>query len=81
MVAKIFKSDSAMRLKSNGGKMEVVRKAKIAGYNQEVWFSSRAITNIISLSNLITQYRVTYDSDDPVFVVHQEDWNKPNIEF
>ena len=79
MVAKIFKSDFTMRLKSNGGTMEVGRKPTIAGYNQEVWFSSRAITIIISLSNLITQYRVTYNSNDLMFVVHQEDRNKPNI--
>ena len=70
MVANIFKSDSTMRLKSNGGTMEVGRKATIAGYNQEVWLSSRAITNIISLRYLITQYCVTYDSDDLMFVVH-----------
>ena len=55
-MAEIFKSYSTMLLKSNGGTMEVGQKATIVGYNQEVWFSSRAITNIISLSNLITQY-------------------------
>ena len=31
MVAKIFKSDSTMRMQSNGGTMEVIRKATIAG--------------------------------------------------
>ena len=79
MVSKVFKSDSTMRLKSNGGTMQVGRKATIAGYNRDVWFSTRAITNIISLSNLITQYRVTYDSDDLMFVVHRKD--KTNMEF
>jgi len=30
---------------------------------------------------LIEQYRVTYDSDDLMFVVHRESENKPNMEF
>jgi hypothetical protein len=32
-------------------------------------------------SNLIQQYRVTYDSDDNMFVVHRESQGKPNMEF
>jgi hypothetical protein len=70
-----------MRLKSNGGTMVVTRKATKPGYNKDVWFSTRAITNIIALSNLIQQYRVTYDSDDKMFVVHRESQGKPNMEF
>ena len=51
--------------------MVVSRKAKIAGYHAKVWFSKKAITNIITLSNLIKQYRVTYDSENSKsFVVH-----------
>jgi hypothetical protein len=42
------------------------------GYNKTVWSSTRAITNIIALRNLIDQYRVTYDSDDLMFAVHLE---------
>jgi hypothetical protein len=41
----------------------------------------KAITNIIALSNLIQQYRVTYDSNDKTFVVHRESENKPNMDF
>jgi hypothetical protein len=51
------------------------------GYNKTVWFSNRAITNIIVLRNLIDHYRVTYDSDDLMFVVHRESESKPNMEF
>jgi hypothetical protein len=69
--SKISKSRSNMRLKSNGGTMVVTRKAMMEGYNKTVWFSTRAITNIIALRNLIYQYRVTYDSDDLMFVVHR----------
>jgi hypothetical protein len=70
-----------MRLKSNGGTMAMSHKATLSGYNENVWFSTRAITNIIALRNLIEQYRVTYDSDDLMFVVHRESESKPNMEF
>jgi hypothetical protein len=80
LVDKVFKSVSTMRLKSNGGSMLVSQKATIPGYHKEVWFSSKAITNIIALSNLTQQYRVTYDSDDSMFVVHRGP-DKSDMEF
>jgi hypothetical protein len=61
--------------------MVVTLKSTMTGYNKDVWFSTRAITNTIALSNLIQQYRVTYDSDDKMFVVHREYQGKPNMEF
>jgi hypothetical protein len=70
-----------MQLKINGGTMVVTRKETMVGYNTTVWFSTRAITNIIALRNLIYQYRVTYDSDDLMFVVHRETESMPSIEF
>ena len=60
--------------------MVVNEKGTIPGYKKEVWFSPKAITNIITLSNLIKQYRVTYDSDDLMFVVHRKPL-KTNVEF
>jgi fumarate hydratase class II len=71
LLSKISKSISSMRLKINGSTMVVTRKATIEGYNKTVWFSTRAITNIIALRNLIDQYCVKYDSDDLMFVVHR----------
>ncbi len=61
--------------------MKINHQASITGYDDEVWFSKDAITNIIALSNLIKQYRVTYDSNDAMFVVHREHVKKPNMEF
>jgi hypothetical protein len=81
LVSKISKSRSNMRLKSNDGTMVVTRKATMDGYNKTVCFSTRAITNIIALRNLIDQYRVTYDNDNLMFVVHRESESKPNNEF
>jgi hypothetical protein len=81
LVSKISKSISSMRLKSNGGTMVVTQKPTMEGYNKTVWFSTRAITNIIALCNLIDQYLVTYDSDDLMFVVHRDSESKPHMEF
>jgi hypothetical protein len=81
LVERTFDSNSKMRLKSNGGTMVVTHKATMPGYQNNVWFSEKAITNIIALSNLIKQYRVTYDSDELIFVVHREPANKSNMEF
>jgi hypothetical protein len=81
LVSSIRKFNSSMRLKSNGGTTVVSRKVSMPGYNKKIWFSTRAITNIIVLRNLIYQYRFAYDSDDLMFVVHRELENKPNMEF
>jgi hypothetical protein len=81
LVSKTCKSTTSMRMKSNGGTMVVTRKVTMPGYNKDVWFRTRSITNIIALSNLIQQYCVTYDSDDKMCAVHQESQGKPNMEF
>jgi Reverse transcriptase (RNA-dependent DNA polymerase) len=81
LVKKIFRSGTQMQLKSNGGSMTVTHKAKMAGYHSDVWYNKKAITNILALSNVIKQYRVTYDSDDRMFVVHRKAAGKPNMEF
>jgi hypothetical protein len=82
LVESTFKSSHSMRLKSNGGTMEVEKKQAIMpGYHAHVWYNKKAITNILSLSNVIKQYRVTYDSNDQMFVVHRELEGKPDMEF
>jgi hypothetical protein len=81
LVCKTSKSKSSIWLKINGGTMVVTRNATMSGYNKPVWFSTRAITNIIDLRNLIYHYRITYDSDDLMFVVHWESESKPNMVF
>jgi hypothetical protein len=80
LVSWTCKSTTSMILKINGGTMGVTRKATMPGYNKDVWFSTRTITNIIALSNSIQQYRITYDSDEKMFVVHRESQGKPNME-
>ena len=81
LVNKISKSSSKMQLQSNGGTMTVNRKATLPGYKKRVWYNTNAITNILSLQNLIDQYWVTYNSIDRMFVVHQEPEGKANMQF
>jgi hypothetical protein len=81
LVSKTYTSTTSMRLKSNSGTMVVTLKATMQGYNKDVWFSTRAIANIITCSSLIQQYGIMYDSDDKMCVVNQESQGKPNMEF
>ena len=70
LVTETYKSSSIMRLKSNGVTMLVTHKSKMAGYHKNIWFSKRDITNIIALRNFIQKFRVAYDSEDKMFIVH-----------
>ena len=53
-----------MRLQINGGNMLITHKSQVSSYNPHVFFYQKAITNLISLKNIIKQYCVTYDSLD-----------------
>ncbi len=62
--------------------MKLSKIANVENYEHPVWYSSKAITNILALKNVIKQYRVTYDSDELVsFVVHRERLGYPNLIF
>ena len=61
--------------------MSVNQKSKISGYNNRMWFSRRAINKIIALKNLTEQYRVTYDNNEHMFIIHREGAGLPNMEF
>ena len=80
MVTNVSRSTEPLTLRSNGGTLEVNHTATI-GQLSEVWFSRKAITNILSLKDVITCYRVTYDSYDGAFIVWREDNGLPNMIF
>jgi hypothetical protein len=61
--------------------MEVNKQAILPGYHMHVWYNKKAITNILSFSNAIKQYQVTYDSNNQMFVVHHDPEGKPDMEF
>jgi hypothetical protein len=45
LVELTFKSSHNMRLKSNGGTMEVKQEEIMPGYHMHVWYNMKAITN------------------------------------
>jgi hypothetical protein len=54
----------------------------VPGYDIWVWFTTRAMTHIICLKNLIRLYWVTYDSKrQTAFIVHWEELGLPNMIF
>ncbi len=60
---KLIKAGNALLMKSNGGGLKITEKCKIPGYKYLVWYSKKAIMNIICLKNLIMCYQVMYDSN------------------
>ncbi len=60
--SKIIKAKKALQMTSNGGGLKINKKCKIPGYKNLVWYSKKAIANIICLKKLIKCYRVTYNS-------------------
>jgi hypothetical protein len=81
-VSKIIKAKNALQMTSNGGNLKITKKCKIPGYKYLVWYSKKAITNIICLKNLIKCYRVTYNSKvDTTFVVHRSAFGLPDMLF
>ena len=50
------------------------------GYNYDTWYRKNEIAYIISLKNMIRQYRVTYDSNNQTLIVHREASALPDIE-
>jgi hypothetical protein len=72
----------AMNLSSNRGGLQISKECVVPGYDFWVWFTTRAMTNIICLKSLICLYRVTYDSKRwTAFIVHWEEIGLPNMIF
>jgi hypothetical protein len=72
----------AMNMLSNRGGLQIPKECMVSGYDFWVWLTTRAMTNIICLKNLIRLYQVTYDSKRrTAFVVHWEEFGLPNMIF
>jgi hypothetical protein len=75
-------------MSGNGGMMRITQKADLPGlYSDhikpaETWFSSKAITNLLSFKCLNEIYRITYDSrKDKAFIVHRADYGMMDLCF
>jgi hypothetical protein len=80
----IMKATNSLMMTGNGSGLRITEKCKIPGYKYPVWYSKKAITNIICLKNLIKCYKVTYTYDsklDTTFVVHFSAFGLPDLLF
>jgi hypothetical protein len=72
----------AMDVSSNGGGLHISKECMVLGYDFWVWFTTRAMTNIICLKNFIRLYHVTYNSERRTeFVMHWKEFGLPNMVF
>ena len=70
-VTDVHQTKHPINVVSNGGTLATKKKASVDGYHRRVWYNKEAITNILSLANVATQYHVTYDSKNrDGFIVH-----------
>jgi hypothetical protein len=71
-----------MNMLSNGGGLQISKECMVPVYDFWVWFTTRAMTIIICLKNLICLYQVTYDSEHwMAFIVNWEEFGLPNMIF
>ena len=75
------KADKPLHLQSNGRNMKIHCAVEIGDDGTQVWFSTKAITNILSLKMVQQHYPVSYDCDHGQFVVHHVKFRKPNMIF
>ena len=71
LITNICKAKKNMTPMSNGGSMSVDKIADIGENQSLVWFSEKAIANILSLKEAIARYQVTYNSEDMEFIIHR----------
>ena len=70
MVQSIRASSSTLQLGTNAGVIRTNHKATLPKYG-DVWYNNKAITNVLSLGNVVDRYRVTFDSkQEDAFHVH-----------
>jgi hypothetical protein len=64
----IRKGERQLKLESNGGSLPISQIANVKGFNEDVWFSMKAITNILSLKKVRIEFPVSYDGDN--FIIY-----------
>ena len=68
LVKNIRAAGKELSLHSNGGTLSIKNIADFDGFEESVWFSKQAMTNILSLAMVKLEYQVSYNGDD--FIVH-----------
>jgi hypothetical protein len=73
LVSRVWETDESMTVHGNGEALSTNMKAHVTNYG-DVWFDTKAITNILSLKNVREKFQVTCDSQGKgSFIIH-----KPN---
>ena len=73
MLEDLRHSSSVCNISTNGGQIQTDMQGVLPGYGK-VWHHPEAITNILSLHNVKSKFRVTYDSNKAdSFYVHKKD--------
>jgi hypothetical protein len=67
-VNNIRAAERELSLQSNGGTLHISDIANFNGFEDSVWYSDDAMTNILSLSHVKHEYAVNYDGGD--FIIH-----------
>ena len=71
LLQNIRTSATTMKIRCNAGVKRTNKIGTLPGYG-DVWYDEHGIANILSLSNVIKRYRVTYDSrNNDGFIVHK----------
>ena len=78
-VSNIRKSAHKMVLVSNGGRLPLSKVADFAGFETETWFSTDAMTNILSFRLVRCEYEISYDGHS--FIIHRAVKGFPDMVF
>jgi hypothetical protein len=72
-VGNVWSVEKPLELATNAGILKTNQKAFVKGFG-EVWFDSRAITNIFSFAEMEDKHRITYNStNESAFLVELQD--------
>ena len=77
----VSKAEKPLHLQSNGGTMTVHQVAKIGDGQTKVWFSKKAITNILLLKMVHALYHISYNCEHGQFTVHGLEHGRPDMIF
>jgi len=73
LLKNIHVSDQEVTVHGNGGAFTTNKKGTLKNYG-EVWYHEDAITNILSLKNVRSKFKLTYVSHpESIFTVHKPD--------
>jgi hypothetical protein len=78
-VNNIRAAERELSLQSNGGTLPISNIANFNGFEESVWYSNDAMTNILSLSHVKHEFSISYDGED--FIIHRAKHGYSDIVF